>query len=157
KAGGTKESLKFAAGVADKPDRVLTLLSIARAQVEAGDKAGARTTLAGAKAVAAELPDGAAKAGYFPAHTAEGEMLLGDARAALATARAAKKAMPRTLALGAVARVQLKGDRAGAARLFAEAAGELPAPGILRQLAAAGGADRAVALLEKEKPPARKA
>jgi hypothetical protein len=93
---------------------------------------------------------------------AEVEMLLGDAKKALARARRAERGRPRFDALEAVGLAQRKADRAGAIKTLAEAAGgfarEEDEPWwsprfreCVKNLAEAGGHKEALAMLDKEK------
>jgi hypothetical protein len=92
------------------------------------------------------------------------QMLLGDAKGALATARQAEKGAMRGLALTSAGTAQMTADRAAAVATLSEAAKELAwakEGGMradllamsLRRLAEAGGAAAAAKMLDKEAAP----
>src|SRR5262249_16547255 len=127
------------------------------------EKAGAKAALTKARAVEAALTNALSKQ-FRHGTAAEVEMLLGDAKKALATARRAERGRPRFDALYAVGLAQKKADRAGAAKTLAEAAREIvgeekeggwspPFRVVMKELTEAGGHKEALALLDKENSP----
>jgi hypothetical protein len=161
RAGDDRAALKFAEGIKDVSDRFVTLQQLARAQAEAKDRARARATLDRARKLEAALPAGPTRDQRH--HTAaEVEALLGDVKAALATARAAKEGRERAAALYAVAVLLPARDQPAARKILAEAARQCaadtesvayPLDLIVRKLAAAGDARHALAIVQKQKTP----
>ncbi|MBY0230463.1 MAG: hypothetical protein K2W96_14355, partial [Gemmataceae bacterium] len=158
-----KTALRFADGLKDGGDRFLALVHIGKTQAEAKDKAGATETLEKARKLEAGLP--ADRWGSRIRSLAEIEADIGDTKAALTTARAAKKGRDRGQALLGVGRILVATDRPAAARILAEAAAELAGekgagqrslPQALNLLTQAGQAAQALEVADKEKSPASK-
>src|SRR5439155_19416109 len=122
KAGDGKAAVKLAGGIKAANARHVALLELARAQAEAQDKA-AGATLAKATKLAGELTEAAAKHARHRG-TAEVQMLLGDAKAALATARRAEVVVSRGRFRSAGGTAQVGRHRAAVAPMLAAEASE---------------------------------
>ena len=116
------KALSIAWGVANDEDLASVLSEIAATQSKAGDRLGAKRSIADALGAARRITDDSVSGSSAFAEIAKAQLEMDDLEGALGTARGIAAVGPRLSAFHAIAEAQAKaGDRIGASRSMVEA------------------------------------